>query len=159
MQRVPMTLNGARQLKEELERLKTVDRPKVIDDISEARAHGDLKENAEYHAAREQQGLMEARIKEIEGKLSNAQIIDISDMENKGKVIFGSTVDLLNCDTDEEVTYTLVGEDEASIKAFKISITSPIARGLVGKEEGDIVNMQTPGGLVEFEIVAVRYEV
>lgn len=157
MQRVPMTIKGAEQLRAELEQLKTVERPKVIDAISEARAHGDLKENAEYHAAREQQGFMEARIKEIEGKLSNVQIIDISEIPNNGKVIFGSTVELLNIETDQPVTYQIVGEDEANLKQGKISVTSPIARGLVGKMEGDEVSMQTPGGLVEFEIISVKY--
>lgn len=157
MQRVPMTVKGAESLRAELEHLKTVERPRITEAIAEARAHGDLKENAEYHAAREQQGFMEARLKEIEGKLSHVQVIDVTQIENTGKVIFGATVDLLNCDTDEEVTYCLVGEDEADIKANKISVTSPIARGLIGKHEGDEVNMQTPGGLVEFEIVSVKY--
>ena len=158
MSKVPLTVRGAEKLRTELQRLKTVDRPKVIEAIAEARAHGDLKENAEYHAAREQQSFIEGRIKEIEGKLSNAQIIDVSAVDAGGKVIFGATVELVDEDTEEEVTYQIVGEDEADIKSGLISVNSPIARALIGKEEGDLVQVQVPGGAKSFEIVAVRYE-
>lgn len=157
MNRVPMTVEGANRLQEELDRLKKVDRPRVINAIAEARAHGDLKENAEYHAAREEQGFIEGRIAEIEGKLSNAQIIDITKIDNKGKVIFGVTVDLLDIDKDEEKTFQIVGDDEADIKAGKISVNSPIARGLIGKFEGDEVSVDTPGGSVAYEILKVRH--
>ena len=157
MNRVPMTVGGATRLQEELDRLKKVDRPRVINSIAEARAHGDLKENAEYHAAREEQGFIEGRIAEIEGKLSNAQIIDISKIDNKGKVIFGVTVDLLDIDKDEERTFQIVGDDEADIKAGKISVNSPIARGLIGKFEGDEVSVDTPGGNVAYEILKVKH--
>lgn len=159
MSRVPMTAAGAEQLQEELNDLKKVQRPKVVAAIAEAREHGDLKENAEYHAAREQQGFIEGRIQEIEAKLSNSQIVDISKITNTGKVIFGSTVVLINLeDGDEtEVRYQIVGDDEADIKQNKISINSPIARGLIGKEEGDIANIQTPGGKVEYEVGEVLY--
>ena len=157
MNKVPMTVNGETRLREELVQLKTVERPRVIADIAEAREHGDLKENAEYHAAREQQGFIEGRIQEIEGKLSNAQVIDVTKLTNTGKVIFGTTVTLLNLDTDATTRYRIVGEDEADIKNGMISLTSPIARALIGKEEGDIVNVRTPGGDVEFEISDVEY--
>lgn len=157
MNKVPMTVNGEKCLREELTQLKTVERPRVIADIAEAREHGDLKENAEYHAAREQQGFIEGRIQEIEGKLSNAQVIDVTKMPNSGKVIFGTTVTLLNLDTDATTRYRIVGEDEADIKRGMISLTSPIARALIGKEEGDIVNVRTPGGDVEYEISDVEY--
>ena len=157
MQKVPMTVDGAKKLKEELEDLKRVQRPNVIEAIAEARAHGDLKENAEYHAAREQQSFIEGRIKDVEGKLSNAQIIDIASLENTGKVIFGSTVTVINVDTDEELTYQIVGEDEASIKDNKISVTSPIARGLIGKAVDDEAVIETPGGEVVFDITKVEY--
>lgn len=157
MQKSPMTVAGEKSLREELNQLKSVDRPKVIAAIAEAREHGDLKENAEYHAAREQQGFIEGRIQEIEGKLSNAQVIDVTTLPKVGKVVFGVTVDLVNLDTDEEVTYTLVGEDEADVKIGKISYTSPIARGLIGKEEGDVAHIKTPKGDVEFEIGEIRY--
>lgn len=157
MIRVPMTVGGATRLQEELDRLKKVERPRVISAIAEARAHGDLKENAEYHAAREEQGFIEGRIAEIEGKLSNAQIIDISKIDNKGKVIFGVTVDLLDVDKDEERTFQIVGDDEADIKAGKISVNSPIARGLIGKFEGDEVSVDTPGGNVAYEILKVKH--
>jgi transcription elongation factor GreA len=158
MQRFPMTKKGHDALQAELQQLKTVDRPRITAAIAEARAHGDLKENAEYHAAREQQGFAEGRIQDIEAKLSNAQVIDISSMPKTGRVIFGVTVDIVNCDTDETKTYQIVGDDEADIKNNKISVNSPIARGLIGKEEGDAVGIQTPAGLVEYEIVQVRYE-
>ncbi len=156
-QRFPMTVAGEKALQQELNQLKTVERPKVIADIAEARAHGDLKENAEYHAAREQQGFIEGRIQELEAKLSNAQVIDIQAIENTGKVIFGVTVSLVNLDTDQEVRYQLVGEDEADVKAGKINVTSPIARALIGKEEGDEVVVRTPSGDQFFEIVKVEH--
>lgn len=155
--RVPMTVQGEQALREELNQLKGVDRPRVIADIAEAREHGDLKENAEYHAAREQQGFIEGRIQEIESRLSNSQVIDVTKVPHTGKVIFGTTVRLLNLDTDEEVAYRIVGEDEADIKGGKISVNSPIARALVGKSEGDVVNVRTPGGDVEYEIDSVDH--
>ena len=157
MNRVPMTIEGAEALKKELTELKQDARPKVIAAIAEAREHGDLKENAEYHAAREQQGFIEGRIQEIEGKLGNAQIIDVKSMPNNGKVVFGSTVTIVNIDTDEEVAYQVVGEDEADLKLNKISVTSPIARALIGKNEGDEVSVNAPGGVVEYEIEKVEY--
>lgn len=157
MQQIPMTVRGAEQLREELDFLKNVRRPEIIKAIAEAREHGDLKENAEYHAAREQQGFCEGRIQEIEGKLGNAQVIDVTKMPNNGKVIFGATVVLVNTDTDEEVTYRIVGDDEADIKSGLISVNSPIARGLIGKELDDTVNIITPGGVVEFDIIEVNY--
>ncbi|BAN69398.1 transcription elongation factor GreA [endosymbiont of unidentified scaly snail isolate Monju] len=153
-----MTLAGAEKLRAELQELKTVKRPAIIQAIAEAREHGDLKENAEYHAAREQQGFIEGRIKEIEAKLSHAQIIDVASLDAGGKVVFGATVVLLDLNTDEEKTYQIVGEDEADIKENKISVSSPIARALIGKEEGDEVTLQAPGGTHEFEILEVRYE-
>ncbi len=157
MSQIPMTVEGAQRLRDELHELKTVRRPAIIQAIAEAREHGDLKENAEYHAAREQQGFCEGRIQDIEAKLSNAQIIDITKLPNNGKVIFGSTVTILNLDTEEEVTYRIVGDDEADIKNFRISVNSPIARGLIGKEEEDVVTINTPAGMVEFEITQVQY--
>ncbi|SIR03847.1 transcription elongation factor GreA [Marinobacterium stanieri] len=157
MNRVPMTVYGEKMLREELADLKSVQRPAVIAAIAEAREHGDLKENAEYHAAREQQGFIEGRIRELEYKLSQSQVIDITEIPHSGKVIFGSTVDLLNIDTDEEVRYQIVGDDEADIKKGKISVNSPIARALVGKEEGDIAAVQTPSGLIEYEVSAVEH--
>lgn len=157
MQKSPMTVQGEQRLREELEHLKTVERPKIIEAIAEARDHGDLKENAEYHAAREQQGFIEGRIQDIEAKLSNAQVIDVTTLPKTGKVVFGSTVDLINLETDEAVTYTIVGEDEADLKDSKISCTSPIARGLIGKDEGDVALINTPRGQVEYEISEVRY--
>ncbi|WP_105200587.1 MULTISPECIES: transcription elongation factor GreA [unclassified Pseudoalteromonas] len=157
MQKIPMTTRGAELLRAELNELKTVTRPKIIADIAEAREHGDLKENAEYHAAREQQGFCEGRIQEIEAKLSNVQIIDVTKMPNNGKVIFGSTVSIVNLDTDAEVTYRIVGDDEADIKNNLISVNSPIARGLIGKELDDCVNIETPNGTVEFEITEIEY--
>lgn len=158
MDKTPMTAHGAQQLREELTELKQVKRPAVIAAIAEAREHGDLKENAEYHAAREQQGFIEGRIKEIEGKLGNAQIIDVTTLDAGGKVVFGATVDVMDLDTDEEITYQIVGEDEADIKAGKISVTSPLARALIGKSEGDELSFDAPGGTREFEILEVRYE-
>lgn len=158
MEKHPMTLQGAKALREELNELKTVKRPAVIAAIAEARAHGDLKENAEYHAAREQQGFVEGRIKDIEAKLSHAHVIDVTTLDAGGKVVFGSTVVLLDLNTDEEKTYQLVGVDEADLKHGKISITSPVARALIGKIEGDEVALEAPGGTHEFEILEVRYE-
>lgn len=158
MTKVPLTLLGAEKLRTELTELKSVARPTVIKSISEARAHGDLKENAEYHAAREQQSFIEGRIKELEGKLSYAQIIDVTTLPRTGKVVFGVTVDVADAESGEEFTYKIVGEDEADIKAGLISITSPIARALIGKGEGDIAAFTTPGGTREFEILEVRYE-
>ena len=157
MNKVPITARGAEKLQQELQQLKTVDRPRVIEAIAEARAHGDLKENAEYHAAREQQGFIEGRIKDIEGKLSNATIIDVTTMQADGKVIFGSTVSLADEETGDELEYQIVGEDEADIKNNKISYSSPIARALIGKTEGDITEVQTPGGIRSLEIVEVKY--
>ncbi|GAB2188700.1 transcription elongation factor GreA [Sessilibacter sp. MAH1] len=157
MIKIPMTVEGAKALEVELEQLKKVDRPRIVAAIAEAREHGDLKENAEYHAAREQQGFCEGRIQEIEAKLSNAQIIDISKLPASDKVIFGVTVDIINTDNDAVTTYKIVGDDEADVKANKISVNSPIARGLIGKEVGDIVAIRTPGGIVEYEIEDVRY--
>ena len=157
MDKHPMTLAGAEKLRAELSELKQVKRPAVIAAISEAREHGDLKENAEYHAAREQQGFIEGRIKDIEAKLSHAQIIDVTTLKANGKVVFGSTVVLLDINTDEEKTYQIVGVDEADIKINKISVSSPVARALIGKEEGDEVVMEVPGGTHEFEILEVRY--
>lgn len=157
MNKVPLTSRGAEKLRDELQQLKSVKRPAVIKAIAEARAHGDLKENAEYHAAREQQSFIEGRINDIEGKLSNAQVIDITTMPANGKVIFGATVNLSDEDTGKEVTYQIVGEDEADIKANRISITSPIARALIGKEEGDTAEVNAPGGKKMYEILAVKY--
>lgn len=157
MNKFPMSKLGEQLLRQELERLKTIERPRIIEAIAEARAHGDLKENAEYHAAREEQGFAEGRIQEIEGKLSNAQVIDITAISNTGKVIFGVTVELENIDTEEVVSYHIVGEDEADMKQRKISVTSPIARGLIGKLEGDVVGVTVPGGLVEYEIISVQH--
>lgn len=154
----PMTKQGAEALETELKHLKSVMRPQISKAIAEARELGDLKENAEYHAAREQQGMVEARIRDIEGRLGNAQIIDITTIAHTGKVIFGATITIANVDTDEEVVYQIVGEDEADIKQRKISVTSPIARALIGKEEGDIVAVKTPGGVVEYEIVEVSHQ-
>jgi len=155
--KVPITAKGAAKLREELSRLKTVDRPRIIQAIAEARAHGDLKENAEYHAAREQQSFAEGRIKEIEGKLSNAQIVDVSTLSANGKVVFGCTVELMDEDTEEVVVYQIVGEDEADIKVGMISVNSPIARALITKIEGDVVSVIVPGGERNLEIVEVRY--
>lgn len=157
MQAIPMTLRGAEKLREELEYLKSVRRPEIIAAIADAREHGDLKENAEYHAAREQQGFCEGRIKDIEAKLSNAQVIDISKMPKTGRVIFGATVQVLNLDNDEETCWRIVGDDEADFKQNLISVNSPIARGLIGKEQDDVVTIQTPGGEVEYEIIKVDY--
>lgn len=155
--RVPMTKVGEARLRVELQKLKSEDRPRVIAAISDAREHGDLKENAEYHAAREQQSFIEGRIQEVEGKLGAAQVIDVTTIENSGKVIFGTTVHLLNMDSDEQVVYQIVGEDEADIKDAKISVSSPIARALVGRIAGDVVAIRVPSGTVEYEIENVEY--
>ena len=157
MTQYPMTANGAEILRSELEQLKTVKRPEIVHSIAEAREHGDLKENAEYHAAREQQGFCEGRIQDIEAKLSNAQIIDVSKIANNGKVIFGSTVTIVNAETDEEVTYQIVGDDESDIKKNLISINSPIARGLIGKSLDDEISITTPGGVIDYDIIKVEY--
>ncbi len=157
MNQYPMTVQGAEALREELNHLKQVKRPRIVADIAEAREHGDLKENAEYHAAREEQGFCEGRIQDIEGKLGNAQVIDVTKIPNSGKVIFGVTVTLLNIDTDEEVKYQIVGDDEADIKNHRISVNSPIARGLIGKEVDSEIEIKTPGGLVEYEIISVDH--
>jgi len=157
MSKSPMTEQGAQRLREELHRLKTVERPRITNAIAEARALGDLKENAEYHAAREQQSFAEGRIAEIEGKLANAEIIDVTKVNAQGRVVFGATVELLNLDTEEEVVYRIVGEDEADIKAGLVSINSPVARGIIGKQEGDEVSVKVPSGTVRFEILAVKY--
>lgn len=155
--RVPMTTRGADALRKELEQLKTVDRPKVIQAISEARAHGDLKENAEYHAARESQGFIEGRIMEIESKLSVAQVIDVSGMDNTGRVIFGATVTMIKIESQETVAYTIVGEDEADLAENKISVTSPLSRSLVGKYVGDAVEVKTAETVTHYEITKVDY--
>ena len=157
MATIPITKRGAESLKAELHQLKTVDRPWVINSISEARAQGDLSENAEYDAAKDRQGFIEGRIQEIEGKLSAAQIIDPSALDAGGKVVFGSTIELEDEDTGDKVTYQIVGEDEADIKLGRISVGSPIARALIGKEAGDVAEVQAPGGIKRYEIVEVRY--
>ena len=157
MNKVPMTVRGADLLREELKRLKSDDRPRIINAIAEARAHGDLKENAEYHAAKEQQGFIEGRIKEIEAKLSNIQVIDVTTVDARGRVVFGATVELLDEQTGQEIVYKIVGEDEADIKTGLISFTSPIARALIGKNEGDEVHFSAPGGEKHYEVIAVRY--
>lgn len=157
MQRHPMTKEGADALQEELQQLKKVERPAISNAIAEAREHGDLKENAEYHAAREQQGLMEARIKQIESLLGSVQIIDVTKLNPNGKVVFGSTVTILNVETEEEVTYKIVGEEEADIKHNKISVNSPIARALIAKEEGEEITVKAPSGNIEYEIVEIQY--
>jgi transcription elongation factor GreA len=158
MNKVPLTVRGAEKLRAELQELKAVARPKVIKAIAEARAHGDLKENAEYHAAREQQSFIEGRIKDIESKLSLAQIIDVTKLHAEGRVVFGATVEVFEEETDQEHTYQIVGEDEADIKQGLISVSSPMARAFIGKSEGDVAVVQAPGGERHFEIVAVRYE-
>ena len=157
MPTIPLTLRGAQLLKEELHRLKTVDRPSVITAIAEARAQGDLSENAEYDAARERQGFIEGRIGELEGKLSNAQIIDPKLVDAEGRVVFGSTVDLQDLGTGDKVTYQIVGDDEADIKIGKISVSSPLSRGLIGKYAGDVAEVRSPGGTREYEVLDVRY--
>ncbi|MGB5511506.1 MAG: transcription elongation factor GreA [Woeseiaceae bacterium] len=158
MSKVPMTVRGFELLQEELKKLKGGDRPAVIRAIAEARAHGDLKENAEYHAAKEQQGFIEARIKDIEGKLSHVQVIDVTAVDARGRIIFGSTVKLIEEATGKEITYTIVGDDEADIKNGLISYTSPIARALISKNEGDVVDFVAPDGVKSYEVIEVRYE-
>jgi transcription elongation factor GreA len=157
MQKVPMTVGGEATLRAEVEQLKKVERPKIIKEIAIAREHGDLKENAEYHAAREQQGFIEGRIQDIEGKLSNVQVIDVNALPKTGKVLFSTTVKLINVDTEEEKQYQIVGEDEADVPAGKISSGSPIARALLGKEAGDVVGVTVPSGVIEYEIDEVLY--
>ena len=157
MNKIPITVNGADLLRQELHRLKTVDRPNVITAIAEARAQGDISENAEYDAARERQGFIEGRILELEAKLSNAQIIDPTLLDDDGRVVFGTTVELVDTETSESVTYQIVGEDEADIKVGKIAYSAPIAKALIGKYSGDVAEVRTPGGVREFEIVDVKY--
>lgn len=158
MSKVPLTVAGAEKLREELHRLKTIERPSVIAAIAEARSHGDLSENAEYDAAKERQGFVEGRIQEVEGKLSNAQIIDPQLLDADGRCVFGATVEMEDQDSGDSVTYQIVGEDEADIKLGKLSVASPMARALIGKYAGDIAQVQAPGGIREFEIIDVRYE-
>lgn len=157
MNKIPLTVNGAELLKQELHRLKTVERPRVIEAIAEARSHGDLSENAEYDAAKERQGFIEGRIKELEGKVSNAQIIDPKLLDADGRCVFGATVDLEDLESGDTVTYQIVGDDEADLKAGKISISSPIARALIGKYAGDIAEVRAPGGVREYEVLDVKY--
>lgn len=158
MNKVPLTVKGAEKLRAELEELKSVVRPRIIASIASAREHGDLKENAEYHAAREQQSFAEGRIAEIESKLSNAQVIDVTKVDANGKVVFGATVEIEDIESEKIVTYQIVGEDEANIKEGRISIGSPIARALIGKQEGDNVIVKAPGGNIEYEILSVEYK-
>jgi transcription elongation factor GreA len=157
MRKVPMTVDGAERLRAELNELKMVRRPQIIEAIADAREHGDLKENAEYHAAREQQSFCEGRIAEIEGKLADSEIIDVKQIPETGRVVFGATVTMMNLDTDTEVIYQIVGEDEADVKAGKISVASPIARAMMGKEVGEEIVVNAPAGEIEYEISAVRY--
>ncbi len=157
MDKVPLTVTGSDKLHAELDELKTVVRPRIVEAIATARAHGDLKENAEYHAAREQQSFAEGRINEIEAKLSNAQIIDVKTIDAQGKVIFGATVEIEDLDSEKKVIYQIVGVDEADIKEGRISVGSPIARALIGKEEEDVVTVKTPGGGVDYEILSIKY--
>ena len=157
MDKIPLTVVGADKLKVELDELKTVIRPRIVEAIATARAHGDLKENAEYHAAREQQSFSEGRVNEIEAKLSNAQIIDVTKIDAKGKVIFGATVEIEDLESEKKVTYQIVGQDEADIKEGRISVGSPIARALIGKEEEDVITVKTPGGDVDYEILSIQY--
>jgi transcription elongation factor GreA len=158
MSKIPLTVKGAKSLQDELDELKNVRRPRITLAIADARAHGDLKENAEYHAAREEQGLMEARVRDIESKLGNAQIIDVKALNANGKVVFGSTVEVENIETEAVIIYTIVGEDEADVKKNLISISSPFAKALIGKEEGDVAEVRAPSGITEYEILDVRYE-
>ncbi len=157
MTKVPITVDGAQKLRDEFQRLKKEDRPRIVSAIAEARAHGDLRENAEYHAAKEEQGFIEARIKQIDGVLSNAEIIDVTALTKTGKVVFGATVELIDEDSGKQVAYRIVGEDEADIGSGLLSFSSPIARALIGREEGDVVDVKTPGGDRSYEIVEVRY--
>ncbi|BBF83783.1 transcription elongation factor GreA [Aquitalea magnusonii] len=157
MNKVPLTLRGAELLKEELQRLKSVERPAVIEAIAEARSHGDLSENAEYDAAKERQGFVEGRIAELEGKISNAMIINPAELDADGRVVFGATVELMDLETEDQVTYQIVGDDEADIKLCKVSVNSPIARALIGKESGDVAEVVAPGGIREYEVLDVKY--
>jgi len=157
MPRYPMTKEGESSLREELQKLKSIDRNNVVKAIAEAREHGDLKENAEYHAAKEQQGLIESRIRDIESKLANSQIIDVLDIEPTGKIIFGTTVEIKDLNDSNSTSYKIVGEDEADAKLSKISVNSPLARSLIGKSEGDLINLEAPGGKKEFEILSIRH--
>lgn len=157
MQKIPLTVAGAEKLKAELQQLKSVARPEVIAAIAEARSHGDLSENAEYEAAKEKQGFIEGRISELENKLSQAQIIDPKEIHAEGRIVFGATVTVSDLETDEEATYQIVGDDEADIKTFKISVNSPIARALIGKTEGDVAEVQAPSGIREYDILTVQY--
>lgn len=157
MQKFPMTPNGAKLLQEELSRLKSTERPRVIQAIAEARSHGDLSENAEYDAAKEKQGFIEGRISEIESKLSQAQIIDLSTVDSAGKIIFGATIAILDLESDEEISYQIVGDDEADVKLGKISVNTPVARSLIGKKCGDVVEVRVPNGVKEYEIMAVSF--
>ena len=157
MTKVPITVDGAQKLRDELQRLKKEDRPRIVSAIAEARGHGDLRENAEYHAAKEEQGFIEARIKQIDGVLSNAEIIDVTALTKTGKVVFGATVELIDEDNGKQVAYQIVGEDEADIGSGLLSVSSPIARALIGREQGDVVEVTTPGGDRSYEIVEVRY--
>ena len=157
MSKSPMTAKGVERLREQLTRLKSVERPRIIEAIAEARAHGDLSENAEYHAAREQQSFVEGRINTIESALADAQIIDVTTLDAKGKVVFGATIGLLNLENDKEVTYQIVGEEEADIDEGLISITSPIARALISREEGDVIGVDAPGGVKKYEVLDVKY--
>jgi len=158
MSKTPLTVKGAKSLTDELDELKNVKRPQITEAIADARAHGDLKENAEYHAAREEQGMVEARVRDIESKLSNSQIIDVTTLNANGKVVFGCTVELENIETEAVIIYTIVGEDEADIKRNLISYASPFAKALIGKEEGDVAEVRAPAGITEYEIIVVRYE-
>jgi transcription elongation factor GreA len=157
MNKVPLTVKGAEKLRSELEELKSVVRPRIINSIATAREHGDLKENAEYHAAKEQQSFAEGRINEIESKLSNAQIIDVTKVDANGQVVFGATVEIEDVDSEKRATYQIVGEDEANIKEGRISIGSPIARALIGKQVEDVVNVKAPGGNIDYEIISIEY--
>jgi transcription elongation factor GreA len=157
MNKVPLTLRGAELLKEELQRLKSVERPAVIEAIAEARSHGDLSENAEYDAAKERQGFVEGRIADLEGKISNAIIINPAELDADGRVVFGATVELMDLETEDKVTYQIVGDDEADIKLCKVSVNSPIARALIGKESGDVAEVVAPGGIREYEVLDVKY--
>ena len=157
MKKIPLTSQGAEKLKNELQHLKSVARPEIIAAIAEARSHGDLSENAEYESAKERQGFIEGRIAELESKLSHAQIINPAEIHAEGKSVFGATVTVMDLDSDEESTYQIVGDDEADIKLFKISVSSPIARAMIGKEEGDVAEVQAPSGIREYEILSVQY--
>lgn len=158
MQKIPMTVIGAAKLREELEQLKRVERPNIVRAIEEARAHGDLKENAEYHAAKERQGFIEARIRDVEHKLANSVIVDVTKISQTGKIVFGVTVTLLDLEKNQSVVYQIVGDDEADVKLGKISINSPIARSMIGKSEGDVIDVKTPSGFAEYEIEKVEYK-